>query len=377
MTMERSLFLRTAGLGLAAATFVPVAACAGPTRMTNMSRTHDPSLAPLPGSPLDPAGARILRAASLAASSHNMQPWVVRVLEPRHWVVAADPARRLPAVDPDNREPILSVGAFLENLVLAAGAEGYEVELEYLTEDRFAHELVEVRLREAEPTGYPLDRITSRRTLRGGYSDRPLSDAHVATLLEPFRGQARFFAQDSEVGRHLRENTVEAFRQQTWRDDAQGELAQWIHFDAARARREGAGLTTQTMEITGLAGWFVRTFYDQEKVMSDGFRKKGIQGVAQQVDHAGGWMVTWAPDLSVPALLDAGRQLQNMLLRVREMGIAVHPMTQMIQESPWKHELASRLEIPGAPQLVLRIGYVGSYPEPVSLRRPLQHFVVG
>jgi nitroreductase len=341
-----------------------------------MSRSIDPGPGTMPTTPLDPAGARILQAASLAASSHNMQPWVVRVLEPRHWIVAADPARRLPAVDPHNREPILSVGAFLENLVLAAGAEGYGAELEYLTDDRFAHELAQVRLREAEPTGYPMDRIISRRTLRGGYSDRPLSQAHVATLLQPFREQARFFPQESDAGRYLRENTVEAFRQQTWRDDAQRELAQWIHFDSARAQRAGSGLTTETMEITGLAGWFVRAFYDQEKVLSDGFREKGIQGVAQQVDHAGGWMVTWAPDLSVPALLDAGRQLQNMLLQVREMGIAVHPMTQMIQESPWKDEMASHLGIPGLPQLILRIGYVASYPGPVSLRRPLRDFVV-
>jgi hypothetical protein len=85
------------------------------------------------------------------------------------------------------------------------------------------------------------------------------------------------------------------------------------------------------MEITGLAGWFVRAFCDQEKVRSDGFREKGIQGVAQQVDHAGGWMVTWAPDLGIP----------------------------------------------GLPQLILRIGYVASYPGPVSLRRPLGDFVVG
>ncbi len=376
MTMERRIFLKTAGLGLVATTFAPVAGCAGPTRRTIMTGPMTSRTTEIASSSLDDAGVRILHAASMAASSHNIQPWQVKVPEPRRWIVCADPARRLPAVDPDNREPILSLGAFLENLILAAGSMGYGVEVECLSDDRFAHELVEVRFTEAPPTGYPLERISNRRTLRNGYSDRPISGAHVADLLEPFRGQGHFYPRDSKEGQYLRENTLEAFRQQSWRDDAQAELAEWIHFDSGQARGKKDGLTTATMEINGLAGFFVRTFYDKEKVMSKGFRETGIKGAADQVAHAGGWMVTWAADLSVPALLEAGRQLQNMLLRVREMGIAVHPMTQMIQESPWKEQVAATLGIAGAPQLILRVGYVESYPEPVSLRRPVEEFVV-
>jgi nitroreductase len=374
--MERRVFLKTAGIGLAATTLVPVAGCAGPTRKTIMTRPMSSTMNGIAGTSLDEASVRILHFASMAASSHNIQPWRVKIPEPRRWIVCADPARRLPAVDLDNREPILSVGAFLENLSLAAGSMGYSVEMECLSDDRFAYELVEVRLTEATPTGYPLERITNRRTLRNGYADLPISDAHVASLLEPFRGQGHFYAQDSEEGLYLRENTLAAFCQQSWRDDAQAELAGWIHFDSGEASREKDGLTTKTMEINGLAGFFVRTFYDKQKVMSEGFREKGIQGVAEQVTHAGGWMATSAADLSVPALLEAGRQLQGMLLLAREMGIAVHPMTQMIQESPWKEQVASTLGIPGALQLILRVGYVESYPEPVSLRKPVEEFVV-
>ena len=377
MTMERRVFLKTVGIGLAATTIMPVPGCAGPTRRGIMTRPTHSTMQGIPGTPLDEAGVRILHSASMAASSHNIQPWRVLVPEARRWIVCADPERRLPAVDPDNREPILSIGAFLENMSLAAGSMGYDLEMECLSDDRFAFELVEVRLREAPPTGYPVERITNRRTLRNGFEDRPISQNHVTNLLNPFRGQARFYAHESEEGRYLRENTLAAFRQQSWRDDAQAELARWIYFDSDEARRERDGLTTATMEIKGLAGFFVRTFYDKEKVLSKGFRETGIKGAANQVAHAGGWMVTWAADQSVPALLEAGRQLQSMLLQVREMGIAVHPMTQMIQESPWKEEIGCTLTIAGAPQLVLRVGYLGSYPEPVSLRRPVEEFVMG
>jgi len=325
---------------------------------------------------LEEAGSRILHAASMAASSHNIQPWIVKILEPWRWVVGADPGRRLPAVDPDNREPLLSIGAFLENLSLAAGSMGFRAEFESLSASLVAHELVEVRLTEARPTGYPLERIADRRTLRNGFRDQPISDAHVAELLAPFGGMARFFAHDSQEGRYLRKGTLDAFRRQSWRDDAQAELATWIRFASGEATRERDGLTPATMEIDGVAAWFLRHFFDREKVMAPGFREKGSKGVADQVEHAGGWMVTWATDPSAPALIEAGRRFQNMINSVREMGIAVHPMTQMIQELPWKGQVASRLGLPGVPQLVLRIGYVDAYPEPVSLRRPLTDFVV-
>lgn len=321
-------------------------------------------------------GVRVLEAASLAASSHNIQPWLVRVAGPRTWILCADPGRRLPAVDPSNREPILSLGAFLENLTAAAGALGYAVEVTPLTQDRFGLEVAEVHLEAARPTPFPLERLTLRRTLRGGYAREPLATEHVRRLLEPFQGSAQYFEHDSEAGRYLRAATVEAFRQQTWRDDAQRELAEWIHFDSREALRERSGLTTATMEITGLAGWFVRTFFDKETVLSESFREKGIRGVEAQVERAGGWIVVGVDDLSVSSLLQAGRDLQAMLLGVREMGIAAHPMSQVIQESPWREEVAAQLGVRGVPQVVLRLGYVDRYPMPVSLRRPVDDLLL-
>mgnify|MGYP006351597163 CR=1 FL=1 len=59
----------------------------------------------------------VLRYAVLAPSSHNSQPWLFYV-----WgnavEIYADLARRLPVVDPDDRELVMSCGAALYNLRL-------------------------------------------------------------------------------------------------------------------------------------------------------------------------------------------------------------------------------------------------------------------
>ncbi len=78
---------------------------------------------------LDPISGAILYHASLAPSGHNAQPWFVRIVQKNEWVIGLDPQRRLSEVDPDNREALLSIGAFAENLALAAGTYGFQAEM--------------------------------------------------------------------------------------------------------------------------------------------------------------------------------------------------------------------------------------------------------
>jgi len=66
---------------------------------------------------------------------------------------------------------------------------------------------------------------------------------------------------------------------------------------------------------------------------------------------------------------------QNMLLKMRDKMIAVHPMTQMLEEKPWRNQVAKALGLSGEVQWILRLGYLKSYPDPVSLRMPLSWFV--
>lgn len=52
---------------------------------------------------------------------HNTQPWFVQYLEPYHWIIGNDKSKWLLGVDPTQRETMLSIGAFLQNIEYAAG----------------------------------------------------------------------------------------------------------------------------------------------------------------------------------------------------------------------------------------------------------------
>ncbi len=73
----------------------------------------------------------LVRAGVLAASVHNTQPWLFRV-GAESLELLADPGRHLGPMDPFRRELHISLGCALENMVLAAGAQGLRPEVEFL-----------------------------------------------------------------------------------------------------------------------------------------------------------------------------------------------------------------------------------------------------
>ena len=65
----------------------------------------------------------LLRSAVLASSPHNTQPWRFRVGE-SFVELFLDPRRSVVGLDPFLREAYIGMGCALENLLLAAGAQG-------------------------------------------------------------------------------------------------------------------------------------------------------------------------------------------------------------------------------------------------------------
>ncbi len=370
MNMNRRKFILTSGVsiaGLATAGFLL-------TDRHNLSRSDLPDSGDTRLS-LHPDERRILQLASLAPSGHNTQPWIVRRLAPFQFIIGNDASRWLPAVDPAQRETVLSIGAFIQNLEFAAAGMGYACDWKLLASDHQDADVMEVRLQRAEAGKYPAERIELRRTLRSGYEPTGIrkEDLRYITANDPQRFV--FIGPSEPLYAQLNNWTIEANREQTFRDAAQSELADWMRFSNTDAERYRDGLTSASMELDGIAGWYVRNFYQRKDALATGFREQGLKKVVEQVGCSGGWLLILSKDETPEALLETGRILQRMLLLTRERGIAVHPMTQVLEEAAYHQALHRALGTSSLIQFVLRIGYVRHYPKPVSLRRPVEWFV--
>jgi hypothetical protein len=318
---------------------------------------------------------RLLELAARAPSTHNSQPWRVRVQAPDEWTIEADPSRRLSAVDSTDRELMLSLGAFLEYLVTGGAALGFDVRIAEAAAGA-APGLFTVKLGRAAsgPQGADqVSRIARRRTLRKNYARDPLPQEDLAALTTALGSNARWFPRASPEADWLAQAAVESCQQQTWRDPAQQELARWVRFSDSEARRSADGLTADTMELGWLAGFYMRHFMDTESVTGKTFRESGVDATRVQAGEGAGWLVLGAPDGRDASLIGAGRAFARMALLLRERRIAAHPMSQVLEEDPWRAEVGRKAGV-DSPQFVLRIGRVEAYPEPVSLRRSVSAF---
>jgi hypothetical protein len=327
----------------------------------------------------------ILYLASLAPSGHNTQPWAVKIVEPKHWVIGSDMKRWLTAVDPNNRELLLGIGAFIENLALAAGTFGYEVDIQVIAKNPSDLDIADIRFKKGNTIEFPLEKIKKRRTLRTDYLNQEIKtedlkyitkhEAKSCTLSRTPSPHSFYFSNTSPQGKYLQEGTIEANRTQAYREPAQEELANWIRWSTKEAKQYRNGLTPESMEIKGIGGLFVRNFYNRQSVLKKSFRDQTVDIVAKQVKTCGGWLVVTSSDSNIPTLIEYGRVFENILLRIRERMIAIHPMTQMLEEEPWRKQIAKELGLAGEVQWILRMGYLESYPDPVSLRMPISWFV--
>jgi hypothetical protein len=162
---------------------------------------------------------------------------------------------------------------------------------------------------------------------------------------------------------------------QTDRDEAQQELVKWLRLSHEASEKHRDGLTTEGMEIRGLKGRYVRTLTSPEDFMKESMRKRSVEEAAKLVGQGGGWFVITSTRQSVADLIEAGRGFERMALMARERGVAVHPMTQILEEEIGRREIASNHDAGMLPQFVLRVGYLDKYPDPVSPRRPVRWFL--
>lgn len=111
------MYRRTFSIGAGAMT---LATLSSPPAHAARKATGDDAIAQDTWAPVRPEGGlrELVRAGTLAANSHNTQPWRFTIAE-RQITIGPDLSRRCPAMDPDDHHLFASLGCAVENIVQA------------------------------------------------------------------------------------------------------------------------------------------------------------------------------------------------------------------------------------------------------------------
>ncbi len=319
--------------------------------------------------------ARILSGASLAPSGHNTQPWDVKIISENEWVIGWDKSRALPAVDPHNRELMLSIGAFCGALKISAKNEGLDARMAVTAKNPFSADLVKITFRESESSDYYMEALRKRRTVKKGLLSQPINNADISYITSGTGTKICTFNRGSREGDFIEAAVLESNKIQAARGDAQAELAEWIRWSRKDVMKHMNGLSPAGMEIGGFGGWYVSHFFDREDVMSLSFREQTVDMVENFLSSYGTWIIITSDREDCKSLIDAGEGFLKLGINSWRKKIALHPMTQPLEEAGFSGNLKKNIGIEENIQFILRAGYVEEYPLPVSVRMPVERII--
>lgn len=372
MHTSRRKFLQIIGGGTILAATAPLAAC-GP--------------APTYRQPWAQAGTystpvkNALSYALLAPNPHNMQPWSVK-LEESGCTLYVDRTRLLPHTDPFNRQITIGLGCFLELLVMAGAAQGYDVNLslfpggqsdDALDDRPIAHARFTPKADIQAPALFK--HVLTRRSNKEPYdTSQPVDRQTLAQITRAARADVNVHSLNTDQDlKHVRDLTWQAWEIEYRTPRALGES-----IDVMRLGTDQINKNPDGIELTGA---FMEAMIFTGILSKEAMRDPASTAFAQGLDMyrpvtetAMAYVMVRTKGNTRRHQIAAGRSWVRMNLAAAGQGVGLHPLSQIIQEYEEMAELYAQIHSayaqPGETiQMLGRLGYAAL--PPATPRWPL------
>ncbi len=308
--------------------------------------------APLPA---HPAVEDLVRYATLAANSHNTQPWRFRIAKASIDILP-DLSRATPAVDPDDHHLFVSLGCAAENLAIAGTSSGRIGTLVSLEDGG-----VRYAFSESTPRPVPLlAAIPRRQATRTVYDGRSVPSDHLRVLQRAadMPGVSTALLTDRMQIDRMRDLVVAGNDAQMADPAFIAELKDWVRFNPRSAMARGDGLFSGSTGNPSLPDALGRRAFDAfVNAASENDR------YARQIDSSSGIAVFLAEREDKAHWLAVGRACQRFTLIATMLGLKHAYINQPVEVARLRPEVATLVGNPGRrPDLVLRFGYGPTLP---------------
>jgi nitroreductase len=306
----------------------------------------------------------VLATAGRAPSLHNAQPWLFR-LRPEVIELHADPDRRLPVVDPDDREQRIACGAALFTLRLALHGHGIRPIVTLLPDPTRPDLIATVRhggTRPATPEQQRLLRaVPLRRTNRHPFTDAAVTQQEQHALRRAALDEGAWLHVVDGAGDLARVQRLAALAHRQQVDDPAftAELRSWT--GTAPERRDGVPASAGGPQPAPQDRWVMRDFgagSAPDRVPGKDFEHDPL--IAVLTSHLSGRR----------AEVQVGQALQRVLLAATAEGLSTSFLSQIVEVPGPRDQLRMLIGATRPPQVVLRIGR--GYPVVATPRLPVE-----
>lgn len=293
--------------------------------------------------------------ALLAPNPHNRQPWLAHLHGENEITVTRDKSKNLPHTDPYDRQLTIGMGCFLELLAIAASARGFHADMTYYPEGDNGP-VAHIQLRNGATEDKLFGHILDRRSCKEAFDSRRLTPDQINTL--------------SAFGQVVHNPTqIATLQDLTWRawmveyetPHTQKESVDLMRFGKSEINRnpDGISIGGPMLEAMHLMG--VLTADTAGDPSSTAYRQ-GIEIFRPMMMATPHYILLKTRGNDRHTQIRAGRQWARLNLTTTQMGLALHPVSQALQEYPEMADLYQQIHSQFAAhgetiQMLGRLGY--------------------
>ncbi len=263
--------------------------------------------------------------AILAPNPHNLQPWMVDLTGTDTAVLYRDPERNLPHTDPFSRQITIGLGCFLEQMKIAATQTGHDVDLELFPAGENGP--VAIARFSTSATPDPLAaHILGRRSCKEPYQ----MDAIETSRLGALEAYADIVTESAMV-ENLQSLTWEAFQIEMTTPRMLQESAELMRIgkQEINANPDGIDIGGPMLETLMLLGILPReALMDPDSEATQSFLSSYKNMLVSTPAYA---VITSAKNDRLSQVA-AGAAWLRLNLKTTELGLALHPVSQALQE---------------------------------------------
>ncbi|ASA25868.1 Acg family FMN-binding oxidoreductase [Paenibacillus donghaensis] len=332
----------------------------------------------------------------LAASGHNMQPWVIRLDEqnPMSFELFADSQRLTPGADPYARQLMISQGTFLEYVSIAGEQLGYGAEVELFPEGEYEEKnladsldmkpVARITLTKQAPVASRLYPYLFRPdTNRGAYREEPLTGEQLRQLqnLNESKDMTVSVTQDGPDLERIKEYTSKAAVVEAGVERVMQETETIFRSNEAQKNKYRYGFSVEGQGTAGIKRHLLQGLVTLFPSLNRGeaAAKQYITSAEASIGNSPAFAMIVTADNSRVSQVRSGMLYSRLTLEAHRLGLALQPLSQALEEYDEMKQVYSSIHHSyaasgGTIQMLARVG-APLKEAPLSMRRNVMELV--
>lgn len=332
----------------------------------------------------------------LAASGHNMQPWIIR-LDPSDSMVFylyADSTRMTEEVDPYARQMMISQGTFLEYVAVAGKKEGWDTKIKLFPDG--VHEesdlarsmdtlpVAKITLTKAQPQDTRLyDALYLPDTNREPYQAKELSASQVSGLesLSDTAGISVTVYQEQEMLSRIGKYALQSAQIEAGVSRIMEESNVIFRANEYQKNQYRYGYSVEGQGTSGFMKHILQGMLTVFPSLNSGeaASRNFISYTRTSVDSTPAYAMIITRDNSREVQVESGMLYSRLVLTGHALGLVMQPLSQVLEEYPEMNGLYTEFKQAYAPdgrtvQMLFRVGFP-TKSTPLSMRRDVMDFI--